>query len=397
MRVLVPLLILLAAGTVRGQLTTEQALRLAIENRPAVKAAQERVVAAQHRRRALGTYDPTRLLVGYSSPIEVGGSDDDLVLVQPLDFFGRTAASRLIGDAGVVMAEAELRMVLASVQAEVLDQLGEAIAAKALAENATETQEIARKLLDAIKALFAEGRVAGVQVTRVGIEVDRATLAAGRRKAELEASLQRLSGLLHLPVEQITIGGFTDLPAAPSSDLRASLSELQILSAEVQAAEAETRFTRLGSMPELEIQGRSTPWQERDRRFGLRVQLSIPLFDGGRVRSETAAAKSRSHAARKALEDAVRIAEAELVAARIEMTGASDEVARYQKIVDAAHSLVRASQLGFTEKAITLTELLEATRSLREVEEGLIEARLRLSKAQSRYLRASGHILEVSK
>lgn len=44
---------------------------------------------------------------------------------------------------------------------------------------------------------------------------------------------------------------------------------------------------------------------------------------------------------------------------------------------------------------MTLVELLEATRALREVEEGMAEAKLRLALAQAEYLRASGQLLEV--
>jgi cobalt-zinc-cadmium efflux system outer membrane protein len=398
LRILVLFSFALAVATLEAQpLTAEAALRLAVQNRPMVMAARQRVAAARHNRRALTAIGSTRLLAGYSSSIEIGATDDDLVVAQELDIFGRRSSFQRVGDAGIARAEAELRLALATIQEEVLDQLSEAVAAKALAENAAQTQDIVQRLHEAIKSLFEEGRVPGVQVTRVGIEVERAKLAAERRKAEMTASIQRLNGLLHIPTGQIEVGGFELLlvDAVPAS--LEALAELQILAADVQAAEAETRVVRLSSLPELELQGRTTPWQERDRRYGLRVQLTIPLLDHGKVRSETAAASSRTEAARKSLEDATRQARAAVEASRTEMNAAAAEVTRYQAIADSAHSLVNLSRLGFDERAITLTELLEATRSLREVEEGLIEARLRHAKAQARYLRASGHILEVGK
>lgn len=378
-----------------AQFTLDRALSMARANRPSVAAAQLRVTSARQMRRGLGAFPSTRLFVGYSSDPAVGGSDDDLVLSQPIDIFGRTAAARAIGDAAILRAEAELQQTLAGIQAEVVEQYSEAAAARALAQSALQIVDIAQRLNDAIKTLVAEGRVAGVQLTRVEIELERARLSLNQRQAEEQASLQRLSGLLNVPVEQVVVPGFADLTVdvIEPALLQRRRADLLLLAAEVSSAEAEARVARLSSLPELEIQGRRSAWQERDERYGARIQISIPLFDYGRARSETAAARTRAEASRRTLGDATRIAESELTAALIELTAAQEQITRYQMIVESARSLVEKSRIGFTAEAISLLEMLEATRALREVEEGLVEARLRLARAQSRYLRATGQIL----
>lgn len=377
----------------------ERALALAKSNRPIVAAAQLRVTSSRHSRRSLGSFPATRLFVGFSSTAALDDTDDDLVLAQPLDFFGRTSAARALGGAGILRAEAELQQTLAEIQFDVVEQYSEAAAAKALARSARQTHEIAQGLYGAIKTLVGEGKAPGVQLTRVGIELERSQLALNQRLAEEGASIQRLSGLLNIPPEQIRVLGFADIAAqiVEPGKLQLRRADLLLLAAEVALSDAEARVASLGSRPELELQARRSSWQERDERYGLRVQLSFPLNDFGKVRAETAAVRARAEAGRKALADAIRIAESELAAAHIELTAAQEQIARYQTIVEGARSLVDKSRIGFAEKAITLVEMLEATRALREVEEGLVEARLRLAHAQARYLRASGTILEVGR
>ena len=382
-----------------NQISIDRALTLARANRASVAAAQLRLVSARLTRRGLGAFPATRLFLGISSPAEVGGSDDDLVLAQPIDLFGRTSASRAVGDATVARAEAELQQAIAQLQADVIEQYSEVAAARALADSAAKSQDIAQRLNDAIKVLVDEGRLPGVQLTRVGIEVERIKLAAEQRRAEEEAAIQRLSGLLNQPSQNIAVLGFADIrveliePAA----LQRQRADLLLLAAEVRAAEAEAKVASLGNRPELEIQGRRTAWQEPEQRYGVRIQLAFPISDFGRSRAETAAARTLANAARKALDDATRIAQSELEAARIELTSATEQVGRYQTMLESARSLAEKSRIGFTERAITLIELLEATRALREIEEGYVEAQLRLARAQAAYLRASGRILEVGK
>jgi len=357
------------------------------------------VQSARLSRRALGAFPATRLFLGYSSDPATGATDDDLALAQPLDLFGRTSASRAVGDAAVARAEAGLQQTLAQLQADVIENYSEAAAAKALAESAEQSRDIAQKLYDAIKVLVEEGRLPGVQLSRLGIEVERVRLTADQRRAEFQASLQRLSGLLNVPAQQVVVSGFADIRAdiVEPSILPRQRADLQLLAAEVRTADAEAGLARLGNMPEMELQGRRTAWQGPEQRYGLRIQLAFPINDFGRTRAETAAARSLAESVRRALTDATRIAESELEAARIELASATEQIGRYQKMVENARALVEKSRAGFTERAVTLIELLEATRALREIEESFVEARLRLAKAQAGYLRASGRILEVGK
>lgn len=394
-RLFLPLMgaIFVAASSYAEPLTLLDALSAARQNRASIQAARLKLEAAQTSRRGAGALPATQLAVGYTTDPEVGGTDDDLVLSQAFDLFGRGSAARAAADASILAARAELTQAEAELQFEVATLFNEAVAAAALETTARQGADIAQQLYDAIKSLVDEGRLPGVQLTRVGIERDRALLKGAQRHAEWEAAMRRLRGVAGLTGDETMVTSFQPIPDGRET----RRADLLLRDADVRLAEAAVHSVSAMYRPEFEVQARRTAWQESDARYGLRFQVNIPLVDHGRARAETGAARTMLEASRQALRDAERLADAEKAAARIELDAAGQQIEGYLRVKDAAEKLVEQSRAGFTERAVTLIELLEATRALREVEEGEIEARLRLARANVEYLRASGIILEVGR
>jgi outer membrane protein TolC len=173
--------------------------------------------------------------------------------------------------------------------------------------------------------------------------------------------------------------------------------DLQLLAADVEAAEAEAGIARKGSLPELEVQARRSPWNDRDVFFGGRIQLTWSLYDHGKSRFETQAAKRKADAARASYQDAKLRALTELDANAIEIAAAESQVKALTGLLEAARDLVEKSQKGFSGGVSTLIDILEATRALREVEQELAEARLSLNLGVASRFRISGTLIEVSK
>jgi cobalt-zinc-cadmium efflux system outer membrane protein len=326
----------------------------------------------------------------------VGGSDEDLVISQPIDIFGRRSAARSSGNALVLQAEASLRLVEQELQGDVVAIYIESVAASSRLANAREAEEAAARLLDAIKRLVEGGRLPGVQATRVSIELERARAARKQRESEVAAEIRRLHGVLGVDI-QGTPGGFPSIatPNIDERDLILQRADLLLLSADVASAEADIRLARTNRLPQLELQGRRSAWQETDRAYGARIQLSFPLFDSGRSRAEETAARKSAEAARKSFTDLARIARAEIEAARIEVQGAQDQIESLDIVLQTTRDLVSKTQAGLIAGANTLIDVLDAARALREILESLTEARVTLALAQARYLRATGGLLEV--
>lgn len=386
-------------GSANAQQTSiENALRSAQSNRPALQSARLRLDQANQSSRSLGAYPATRLSLGYTTDPETGGSDDDLVLSQPLDFFGRTNAFRKSGKALISEARAQYRQAALDVQNEVVEAYIGAVSSNELARSAQAVQAVYARLHEATRLRVEGGKAPGFHLTQVTLDLEQAKLRFEQRQSEAVAALQRLQAVAGLTSPPEVMTGFPELNVqeANSATLRTQRPDLLNLDAQIQLAEADVAIARASGRPELEIQGRRTPWQERDDSFGIRLQLNIPLFDHGRASGETRAATHKARAAEKAFQDALRLAEGEVKSARTEFASARDQVGRYQSLVRQALDLVDRLRPGLTEQATTLIEVLDATRMLRDLEQAHVEARARLALAQARLIRATGQIIEVT-
>lgn len=373
------------------------AISRAVQTRPVVQAARLRVEQARLIRRSLISPASARVDLGASTHTELRGNDDDVVLAQPIDLFGRRRANRALGDAQVLLAEAGLRTALAEVQGDVVERYAEAVAADQLTANAAASLQLTERLRD-LTRLRVEGRIApAVQLTRVGIEVERARQNLLLRQAQRRAALRRLGGAVGTPVEAVADYGSVPTANIDADQLALSRGDLLTIGANLRVAEANARVARASGRPEFEASARTNIWTPGDKVSGLRVQLSIPVFDFGRIRNEVRAAETQVEAERRTLEDATQRAQAELEAIRLELEASNEQIASFQTLIASARELVEKSEIGLREGAagMTLLDVLEATRALREVEQGLVEARLRLAQAQAAYLRASGRVLEV--
>lgn len=276
-----------------------------------------------------------------------------------------------------------------------MSRFADASAAGALVAVAQTQNEINQRLLEATQRRAAEGAIPGVQVQRARIEADRSGRILIRREAEARAAELRLAAAIGRDgTVSVKAGAFPDLSqAAPSDGAVAATPEILVRSAEVRGATADVRMARMLGKPELQLEARRAPFYESSNQVYARVQLSIPLFDAGRLRNERKAAEERRTAAERSLADARLQAKAALAAAQIEFAAAGKEVASFADTLEAARILAERSEVGLREGATTFTDALEAARALREVEEGLTEARRRLASATAELLRAGGIIL----
>ncbi len=388
----------IAASSTAQQTGLDDVLRSARTHRPLLQAAALRLSQTKLMTRATGAYPATRLFLGLTTDPETGGSDDDLVLSQPIDLFGRTSAFRRSGNALEAEAEAHYRQVALDIQTEVVEAYLASVSAAALARSARAVLTVYEQLHEATRRRVEGGVAPGFHLTQVGLDLEQARLLAEQRQAEASATLRRLesvSGLKELRELQAETPRLST-PKLDKAVIRRQRPELLLLEAQARIADADLAMARASGRPELEIQARRTPWQERNDRYGLRVQLSFPLFDHGRVAAESRAASQRAEAARKALDDALVLAEGEVAAAQIEFDAAAAQVGRYEALVGRAQELVERLRPGLTEQATTLIEVLDATRVLRDIEQAHVESRARLAQAQARLVRATGLILEVT-
>ena len=377
-------------------LDVQHAIQMAMQNRPAIKAALLRVDQAKLSARALGAPPSTKVGIGYSTNPNIGATDQDAFLSQPIDAFGRTKAGRQSGSAVIEQAEANFLGELLDVQTDVLEALTTAVASIKLSATADEILKNAEQVKDAVQKKVDAGRVAEVQLTRASIEVVRARQNSDLRRSEKKAALTRLSMQVGQDITESQLTAFPSLVDLISPNV-AQRPELLALAADIKAANAEANLARVNAKPELELQGLRSPWGNPGSQFGARIQFSWAFSDSGKSRNERRSAEKKAEATTQSLKDARAKADAELTAAIQELAGASTQVDSYSSLLESTRTLVRKTQIGYDQGASTLLDLLEATRALREVEEGSVLAMQRYTEAKIAVYKATGMLLGGAK
>lgn len=335
---------------------------------------------------------PLALQIGASLPKGFGPTDQDLSLSQGFDFFNKRSALRALGASKILEARADEARVLLEIQSEAAVGFIEATAARDSLAVAKELSSLSQELLKAAARRFEEGRVPEVQAARAKIELERSLLNESAWSARYAASLKRLSSALGVK-EVSGVEGEASLPSGSDLSRR---PDLLILKAKAQSADAEVSLAKSSLMPTGAVSLHRAPWEE-DSRLGLRLQLSWNLLDGGRAKSERAAAQAKKAAFDAAYHDALAQAEAEASALDLEIEAGRKEVVTLEGLTDGLKELTQKTRRGFEEGVGTMVEVLESIRALREVEIELISARKNVSLLQAARLSASGSLLEAMK
>lgn len=370
-------------------LDVPHALQMAMQNRPAVKAAKLRIDQAKLSARALGAPPSTKIGVGYSTNPNIGATDQDAFLSQPVDIFGRTQAGRQSGTALVEQAEASYLGEVLDIQTDVLEAMTVAVAAIKLSVTADSILQNAEQVNNAVQKKLDAGRVPEVQLTRASIEVVRAKQNSDLRRSEKRAALTRLSMQLGQEVKESDLAEFPILVDLVNPTV-AQRPELLALAADIKAANAEGSLARANARPELELQGLRSPWGNPGSQFGARIQFSWAFSDSGKSKNERRSAERKAQATTESLRDAKAKAEAELSASLQELAGAKSQIDSYASLIESTRTLMRKTQVGYEQGASTLLDMLEATRALKEVEEGSILAMQRYTEAKIAVYRATG-------
>jgi len=438
------------------EVSLDELLRLALANNPQLPIARETVEAARQRlgaARALGN-PILQVVPGFTG--DSAARNEEVILSQPLDFFGRRRARAGVASAQLRAAEAQSTLTERSLIVAVKNSAADLFAAQE-AESLGQVQvEVAQLFRDAAARRAQLGDVPPVQVQRADLELLRVqndlTTAQAERLAR-RAALNQLVGQAPETPLRVTLPlttGLTDIlrlrpapfrpratqsslpasgsassniPATPSVDvspqvpgsdetpvapqtpiiggssqvgsdllgLRTQLLPGALQRPDIVGAQAtlEARRAQIGVLrserrPNIELQARRNSVTGSSS-TALRAVIVIPLFDFGSNKSE-----------RRALEAEVRGQEAQIALLRQQAAAQVEQalirlgqqrqtVQRYRTgIVPTSVDLLRKTQVGYAQGASTYLEVLEAQRTLRQVQTEYLQALVgtRTSEAQ---------------
>ena len=402
------------------EVTLDELIRRALANSPQLPIARESVEAVRQRvGAARANAGPTLQVV----PRFIGdraAADEEIILSQPLDLFGRRRARAGVASAQLRAAQAQSTLTERSLVVAVKNSAADLFAAQEAESLGTVQVEVAQLFRDAAARRAQLGDVPQVQVQRAELELlrvqnDLTTAQAERlaRRAGLNQLVGQapetplrvalpLSGELSIlrpslalgttsstrseaPSEAITaespiVGASSqvgsDLVAQRAQLLPGLLTRPDIVGAEatLEARRAQVRVLERERRPNLEIQARRNAVTGSGS-TALRAVITIPIFDFGSNKGERRALEAEARAQEAQIALLRSQAATQVEQALIRLGQQRQTVERYRNgIVPLTLDLLRKTQIGYTSGASTYLEVLEAQRTLRQVQTEYLQA-----------------------
>jgi len=323
------------------------------------------------------------------------------------DFWGRQARSEEAADAQTGAALAARDAALVTLTAEIARNYVELraaqsnlAAAQAGADARQQLAELARLLVEAGEGnqLDAERAEADAlaERARVPLAQGRAAAAAFRIAAllgeppETMASLLTASAPIPTPPPEIMVGIRSDL-LTRRPDVRSAERQFAAATAQIGVATADL-FPRFSLIGGLGTQSRSVDGLADigSVRFSIGPQFSWPIFSGGRIRAQIAAADARADVAAARYEGAVAeaLADSETAINRLAQARANDELSR--EAFTREQRALTLAEARFTGGEDSRLDLARARLALIARGQGMNEARANNAQAAIALFKALG-------
>ena len=366
-----------------GALTVDAAVRIAVSQSPAVRAAQSRLDAAAAGLRG------ARAPLGLQAELApgVGFTNGNSLLALPLDIGGLRPAQVRVAGGEREAAEATLNQTRLRAAAEVRLAYFDLARTRAAESAANEALGLARQIADIVRRRVDLGEAPAVQATRARIEVARAEQEAARARGEGRGRLAALNLLLgRAPQAATALAEGLVVPAEPppTATLReralAQRPDLVALRALVAARQGDVAVARARRRPTLSAELASDIWSlDRDpftsRNLGFQARLTFPLFEQGRLGAEVDRTSALARAQEADLAAALRAVEVEIERAQGDAAAAREVALGYQQIIlPQTVELLTATRSGFERGLISFVEVLDAQRVVRQTQTEYLSA-----------------------
>jgi outer membrane protein len=254
--------------------------------------------------------------------------------------------------------------------------------------------------LDRAREQHEVGKAPRVQVIRAEAELSSARAERVQVASDLEVARRRLARLMGASAEEVERRGVAAVSPAASTTARRSewiaraergSPVLERARREQEAADGAASAARSARLPDLEL---GANWMDRgsaDGNFlaewGVGLNVSVPIFTGGRVSSEIARAEAESRRAAAAAEatririaDAVDAALSALEAARPRVAALGDAVRQAEEVARIEKLRLEAGRSVQPDYLDAEARLMSARANRAEAEHAVVRARVQLAR-----------------
>ena len=375
-------------------LTLDEAIRLALENNPDLRASRGRMDAAAGRAYQAKLWsNPELELSAEDWPVSGGGFSDAKKLVgvsQTLPFPGKKKLDRQIGVAGVRTTAAELSLRRLELVRDVKATFFQVLAAERLVAVAGELVQVAESAAATARKRVAAGAAADQEQLRAEIPWEQAKTELSGFQRELVTARQTLAMLLGRPdLKETPVSGAlaetASLALLDQGPERWLASHPSVVAARTshQRAELEWRRAKLDSYPDVKL-GAAGGQEAGGAGSIVQFSLSMPLPIIDRAKGKTQEARGNlavAEAEQAGIEQ--RLSRAWGTASQRYRT-AIEQVANYrERILPKANEALRLVQTGFEQGKFGFIDLLDTQRTTAEVRLAYQQKLLELNIAQA--------------
>ncbi len=378
-----------------------EALQLVLSRHPSVLVAQSKFAAALGRLKQSGY----RSNPEFSAEVEDFGRSEKtspaqttIGIEQPLDLFGKRGARRRI-------AEAELSAESLGVQQAYLDLFGAvavtfaaALGTQAKVDLALQRLELANKIESAVLAKVTDGAVPKAELfraqtaTKLG-EIDLESARSEAMQGRLVLATLWGSSDTGFQVDGVLDRWLTMPPVSAPAPLDDANPELAGLQSQVRAREAEIRLAQVVGKPDISLgAGYRRLHDDASNSFLVWAAVPLPLFD--RNRGGIAEAIARLNQAKAELAMARQRLEGE-IRQRLAIVEAQRKQIRLlrEQVIPPAQQAMEEMDLAYRLGSQPYMNVLDAQRTLFELQEMLIDALTKGAQATAEIEQLTGHRL----
>lgn len=387
-----------AAVVPAAPLTADEAVRLAITRNPRLTAVARDIAAARAGVRSARALTNPGLT--FTPAITGGGSDEELLLQQPLELNGTRSARTGVAQAQLRQTQAQAVVELRDLVFQTKDAYFELARAQELRGVAEDALRIAEEFDRVTQRLAEEGLRPGIDRIQTQVEVTRARQQLTRAESQEQVALAALNTLMGRAPEE-PVG---DLPTLPAPDLgidaEAAVQQAVAARAEIGASQAlreqyrqEARLARAQGRPDLVPQFRAGSITRGLDETGVGLGITLPLFDYGSRRNRIRQAEEAARAQEARIEAARNQIRQEVQQAVARARAAEAVVRDYEGgVLEQARRLLEARRTGFQAGLTSVVELLEAQRTYRNVLAEYANALADYAQARAELERATGAV-----
>jgi cobalt-zinc-cadmium efflux system outer membrane protein len=373
-------------------LTLDDALRLAAEKSPELRAARAEAQAASADIRAVSTWSNPEL--GFEAEGlggDYNGTDSaeyTLSLSQEFPTSGKIRKARAVGVHAAEAAQIAIRQTGRRFETAVRLAFIDVQAAQEILTVRAQQLALTDEFAQAARRRHEAGAASELEVLQAEMMLEAGKGDQLIAEKNQTAALQKLARLTGFPILGKLDGDFVQpLEIRDGLALRETQPTLQRFQALENQADAKVALAKSAGIPDVTF-GAGARYEEAGDVQSYLFSASIPLPLWNRGRAETLAAGLRAEAVRYEHQLVRRELEEELMQTRTEFEIAVAEVSRFQTVLlPKAERAVQLVQEGYAAGRYGWLEQVEVQQELAEIRMGAIEAQRVALRAQAQLLK----------